>query len=84
MDAKKGAVMKTNRLPEPFRIGEKIKWRWMGRPVSGVVKKVYFKPVTKIFRGAEFKRNGSKEEPAYLVKSKAGSEVLKSHSELSN
>jgi hypothetical protein len=76
--------MKANKLPVPFKIGDKIKWRWMGRPVTGVIKKVYFKPVTKIFRGAEFKRNGSPEEPAYLVKSKAGSEVLKSHSELSN
>ena len=75
--------MKDNQIQKPFKVGDKIKWNWMGRAVSGVVKKVYLKPVSRIFRGTEFKRNGSTECPAYLVKSKAGSEVLKSHRELS-
>ena len=66
-----------------FKVGEKIKWKWMGRAVKGVVKQIYLKPVTKVFRGTEFTRNGSPEVPAYLVRSNAGSEILKSHSELS-
>jgi hypothetical protein len=83
MKQKKEIRMKKNQVSKPFKVGDKIKWLWMGRPVKGVVKKIYFKPVTKTFRGTEFKRNASEETPAYLVKSNAGSEVLKSHTELS-
>ncbi len=56
----------------------------MGRVVKGSIKQIYFKPVAKTFRGTEFRRNGSKEKPAYLIKSEAGSEILKLHSELKN
>ena len=65
-----------------FKVGDQIQWSWMGRTVKGTVKKIYFKPVVKIFRGTEFRRKASEEKPAYLVKSDAGSEVLKSHTEL--
>ena len=73
--------MKT-KASKTFRIGAKVQWIWMGRPVKGSVQKIYFKPVSKQMRGHLFKRNGSPERPAYLVKSDAGSEVLKLHSEL--
>lgn len=62
--------------------GTTVQWTWMGRPVIGVVKRAYLKPVSKTLRGHIFKRNGSPEKPAYLVKSQAGNEVLKSHTEL--
>lgn len=65
-----------------FKIGASVQWNWMGHVVQGSVKKVYFKPVTKMREGKPFTRNGSLEKPAYLVKSAAGSEVLKLHSEL--
>lgn len=65
-----------------FNPGELVQWNWMGRPVKGLIKKVYVKPIAREFRGTLFKRNGSPEKPAYLVRSQAGSDVLKSHSEL--
>jgi hypothetical protein len=67
---------------KPHNIGTKVQWIWMGRPVKGTIKNIYLKRVTKELRGHIFKRNGSPERPAYLVKSEAGSEVLKLHSEL--
>ena len=66
-----------------FEVGSQVKWNWMGLVVKGSVKKVYYKPVEREFRGTTYKRNGSKEKPAYLVRSLAGHDVLKSHSELS-
>lgn len=66
-----------------FKPGSKVQWNWMGRPVRGSIKKIYHKRVEKLLRGTLFKRNGSPEMPAYLVKSNAGNEVLKLHSELS-
>ncbi|WP_413289227.1 DUF2945 domain-containing protein [Bdellovibrio sp. HCB337] len=73
--------MKT-KITKTFNIGSKVQWIWMGRPVKGTIKKIYLKPVSKELRGHLYKRNGSAERPAYLIKSEAGSEVLKIHSEL--
>jgi len=74
--------MKKLKVAKPFRIGAKVQWNWMGLKVHGVVKKIFFKPVQKTIRGHLFRRNSSIEKPAYLVVSKAGNDVLKSHSEL--
>lgn len=63
-------------------MGSKVFWKWMGRPISGEVKEVFFKPVEKVIKGKKIKRNGSSEKPAYLVLSSAGNLALKLHSEL--
>ena len=65
-----------------FKPGTEVQWNWMGRVVKGSVKQIYFRPIAKTFRETLFKRNGSPETPAYLVKSHAGSDVLKLHTEL--
>jgi hypothetical protein len=74
--------MKTKAV-KAFSVGAKVQWNWMGRPVKGKVLKIYLEPISKVLRGHTFIRNGSPERPAYLVKSEAGSDVLKSHTELS-
>ena len=74
--------MTKGKSPKPFEIGASVQWNWMGRKVKGSIKKVYLKPVEKMCRDFLFKRNGSAEKPAYLVRSAAGNEVLKLHSEL--
>ncbi len=79
---KKGQTLKKQTQQIPFEIGTTVFWRWMGRKVQGQVKRIYVKPIERVFRGSVFKRNGSKDKPAYLVESVSGSEVLKSHSEL--
>ncbi len=71
--------MKTQK---PFKIGTVVQWNWMGRAVCGSVKRIYFKPISKVLRGHLFKRNGSADIPAYAIMSKAGNEVLKLHQEL--
>jgi hypothetical protein len=68
---------------KPFNVGSAVQWNWMGMQIKGTVSKIYFKPVKKALRGAIVKRNGSEEKPAYLVKSSAGNDVLKLHTELS-
>lgn len=77
-----GVDMKANFTKKKITIGSKVQWNWMGHHVQGVVSQIFHKPVSKIYRGTEFKRNGSPKKPAYLVISKAGSRVLKSHTEL--
>lgn len=66
-----------------FAKGAKVQWKWLGRAVNGVVLQSFVKPVERVIKGKKIKRNGSTENPAYLVKSEAGNEALKLGSELS-
>jgi hypothetical protein len=65
-----------------FEIGSVVQWRWMGCTIVGSVKEIYTEPVAKIIKGKMIKRNGSEENPAFLVYSKAGNYALKLQSEL--
>lgn len=66
-----------------YKVGAKIQWKWLGRAIQGVVKEVHLEPITKTIKGKKIKRNGSEENPAYLVESSVGNLALKLHSELS-
>jgi hypothetical protein len=66
-----------------YKLGEKVTWKWMGGVIHGKVEAIYFEPIVKVIKNKNIKRNGSKEKPAYLVKSEAGNLALKLHSELS-
>lgn len=67
-----------------FSKGAKVQWQWLGRGIRGVVVQAFQKPVTREIKGKKIKRNGSKENPAYLVKSDAGNRALKLGTELSS
>jgi len=60
----------------------KVTWQWLGRPIHGVVKEVYDHKVTRNIKGSNITRNGTKENPAYLVESDAGNLALKLGTEL--
>ncbi len=65
-----------------YKRNEDVQWKWLGRFIEGQVKEVYFEPTVQVIKSKSIKRNGSKENPAYLVQSKAGNIALKLHSEL--
>lgn len=65
-----------------FKVGSKVQWKWLGRPIVGVVREVFQEPVVRVIKGARIKRNGSPEKPAYLVESEAGNLALKLETEL--
>ena len=65
-----------------FKVGAKVQWKWMGGLIHGSVKKIFTKSIAKTIKGKIIKRNGSIENPAYLVQSEAGNFALKLHSEL--
>lgn len=54
----------------------------MGRQIDGIVKEVYTASVSRTIKGKIIKRNGTAENPAYLVESIAGNLALKLQSEL--
>lgn len=66
-----------------FKRSAKVQWKWLGRTIHGVVEEIFTKPIEREIKGKKIKRNGSEENPAYLVKSEAGNEALKLGTELS-
>lgn len=66
-----------------FRKSSKVEWKWLGRPITGVVEEVFKSSITKTIKGKNITRHGTAENPAYLVKSDAGNFALKLESELS-
>ncbi|QDK47058.1 DUF2945 domain-containing protein [Bdellovibrio sp. ZAP7] len=65
-----------------FKKNENVQWKYLGRPIYGKVEEVFFESITKTIKGKKITRNGSKEKPAYLVKSEAGNIALKLETEL--
>lgn len=65
-----------------FSIGTSVQWKWMGNFIEGNVKEIHTDSITKTIKGKLIKRNGSVENPAYLVQSVSGNFALKLQSEL--
>lgn len=65
-----------------FKKNDKVQWNYLGRAVLGTVEEVFRESITKTIKGKKITRHGSKETPAYLVKSEAGNIALKLESEL--
>jgi hypothetical protein len=69
-------------MPQLYKKGQKVQWKWLGGIVGGVVEEVYKEPVVQVIKEKRIKRNGSPEVPAYLVRSNAGNLALKLQTEL--
>lgn len=65
-----------------IREGTEVKWEWGQGEATGKVVKIYRESVTHIFDGTEVTRNGSDDNPAYLIEQADGSRVLKLRSEV--
>lgn len=66
-----------------YRVKSKVTWKWLGRSIHGILMEVHLTSVSRTLKGKKITRNGSAENPAYLVCSEAGNEALKLQSELS-
>lgn len=66
-----------------FRKSSRVTWKWLGGTVEGKVEQVFHESITKEIKGKKITRHGTKEKPAYLVRSEAGNLALKLETELS-
>lgn len=66
-----------------FQTGQKVEWNWGTGTGSGKVKERFEREVTCTIKGSEITRDGSADNPAYLLRQDDGDEVLKLGSELS-
>ena len=66
-----------------IREGTEVSWSWSGSTATGKVVEVHREKVTRTLAGSEITRNGSDDDPAYLIEQEDGSRVLKLRSEVS-
>lgn len=65
-----------------IRKGSRVSWDWSNGTAEGKVKEIYREEVSKKIKGSEITRNGTQNNPAYLIEQQDGTEVLKLRSEL--
>lgn len=65
-----------------IRRGSKVTWKWGRSWAEGTVSEVHHESVTRTTKGEEVTRNGSDEDPAYVIEQEDGSVVLKLASEV--
>jgi hypothetical protein len=70
-------------MTKPLAKGAEVSWNWGAHTARGKVEDVFVRRVQRTLKGAKVVRNGSPDEPAYLVRQDDGDHALKSHSELS-
>ena len=65
-----------------IRTGSPVSWEWGQGTAEGKVKEIHRESITKTIKGNEVTRNGTSDNPAYLIEQEDGTEVLKLRSEL--
>ena len=65
-----------------FQSDQYVKWDWGNGTAKGQIRERFEREVTRTLQGSEITKQGSEDNPAYLIKQEDGARVLKLHSEL--
>ncbi|CAN7269521.1 DUF2945 domain-containing protein [Knoellia sp. LjRoot47] len=65
-----------------IRTGTTVKWKWGSSWAKGSVTEVHHDSVSRTTKGEEITRNGSEDDPAYVIEQEDGTVVLKLASEV--
>lgn len=65
-----------------YRTGAHVKWTWGSGEGTGRIRERFEHEVERTLKGSRIKRNGSEDDPAYLIEQTDGDHVLKLGSEL--
>ena len=65
-----------------IRTGTTVSWAWGGSRAEGTVVEIHHAKVTRTLKGSEITRNGSDDDPAYVIEQDDGTTVLKLRSEV--
>ena len=66
-----------------FQTDQYVEWEWGNGKGKGQIKDRFEREVTRTLQGSEITKDGTEDNPAYLIKQEDGDEVLKRGSELS-
>ncbi len=67
---------------QSFKPGQRVRWNWGTGTGHGKIAERFERHVERTIEGAKISRNGSAENPAYLITLDDGGKVLKLGSEL--
>ena len=65
-----------------IREGTEVTWKWGSSTASGKVTEIHRSKVTRTSKGSEITRDGSEDNPAYVIEQEDGTTVLKLRSEV--
>ena len=65
-----------------LRKGSNVSWSWGHGVAEGSIAEVHHDSVTRTVKGSQITRNGSDDDPAYVIEQEDGTTVLKLRSEL--
>jgi len=65
-----------------FQSDQYVQWDWGNGTAKGQIKERFEREVTRTLQGSEITKNGTEDNPAYLIKPEDGDEVLKLGSEI--
>ena len=69
-------------MADTFDKGDAVKWNWGPGEAEATVKEIHTERVERTIKGKNQTRNGSDDNPAYVLEQDDGTQVLKLHSEL--
>lgn len=69
-------------MTNSFKSGQAVKWNWGSGTAEGKVKETFERRVQRTIKGTKVVKNGTKDNPAYLIEQEDGDKVLKRGSEL--
>lgn len=69
-------------MANSFRSGQKVLWNWGSGTAEGKVKERFDRRVQRTIKGTKVVKNGTADNPAYLIEQEDGDKVLKRGSEL--
>ncbi len=69
-------------MTNSFRSGQKVLWNWGSGTAEGTVKEKFERRVQRTIKGTKVVKNGTGDNPAYLIEQENGGKVLKRGSEL--
>lgn len=65
-----------------IRTGTTVRWKWGQDYAQGKVSEVHHAEVSRTIKGSQVTRNGSEDNPAYVIEQDDGTTVLKLKSEV--
>lgn len=69
-------------MTNSFRKGANVHWTWADDIAHGKIEERFERRVQRTFKGTKVVRNGSEEDPAYLIAQEDGTKLLKLGKEL--
>lgn len=69
-------------MANSYRKGQAVTWKWVSGTAHGTVEERFERRVQRTIKGAKIIKNGTRDNPAYLVSQDDGGRALKRGSEL--